>query len=56
MKCLENYTIEQVKEMSFEELKLLWEKMVVEKQTADMRHTILDLLDVMEAEKPLIEN
>ena len=56
MKCLEGYTVEQVKEMSYEELKVLWEKIVIEKQTMDMRHTIVDMLEIIEAKKPMIES
>jgi len=56
MKCLENYTIEQVKEMSFPELKVLWDLVVEEKQTMDLRATIVNMLEIMEAKKPLIES
>lgn len=56
MKCLEDYTIEQVEEMSREELSVVWNEMVEEKREVDRRHTIISLINVMEAEKPLIEN
>ena len=56
MKCLEPYIIEQVKEMSREELITLWNEMNEEKREVDIRHTIISLIDVMEAKKPLIES
>lgn len=56
MKCLEDYTIEQVKEMSHEELITLWNKITEEKQTMDMRATIVEMLEIMEANKSVIEN
>lgn len=56
MKCLEGYTIEQVKEMSPEEIGLLWSNIVEEKQTMDIRHTIIDMLEIMNAKKPMIES
>ncbi|MBW1728959.1 MAG: hypothetical protein JRJ62_15630 [Deltaproteobacteria bacterium] len=55
MTCLENYTIEQVKEMSPSELKVLWNVIVEEKQAMDIRATVIDMLEIMEAKKPLIE-
>jgi len=55
MKCLEGYTIEQVKEMSPSELKVLWDMIVEEKQAMDMCATIVNMLEIMEAKKPLIE-
>jgi hypothetical protein len=51
MKCLEDYTIEHIKEMSYEELVVLWGKIVQEKQEMDMRATIVDMLEIMEAKK-----
>ena len=56
MKCLENYTIEQVEEMSLSELKVLWDTIIEEKQTMDLRATIVDMLEIMENKKPLIES
>lgn len=56
MKCLEPYTIEQVKEMPPSELKVLWDIIVEEKQAMDMRITIVNMLEIMEAKKPLIES
>lgn len=56
MKCLEGYTIEQVKEMSPEEINVLWDKIVEEKRTMDMRATIVNMLDVMDAKQPMIES
>lgn len=56
MKCLEDYTIEQVKEMSYEELKVLWEKIAEEKHAMDMRATIVSMLEIMEANKSVIES
>ena len=51
MKCLEQYTIEQVKEMSLSELRVLWDIVVEEKQAMDIRATIVSMLEIMEAEK-----
>ena len=51
MKCLESYTIEHVKEMSYEELKVLWKNIAEEKQAMDIRATIVNMLEIMEAEK-----
>lgn len=56
MKCLEGYTIEQIKEMSPEELKVLWDKIVYEKQAMDIQHTVIDMIEVMNAKKPTIES
>lgn len=56
MKCLEPYTIEQVKEMSHEELIVLWNKINEEKQAMDIRTTVVNMLEIMEAETPLIES
>jgi len=51
MKALEGYTIEQVKEMSPPELKVLWDIIVEEKQAMDIRATIVDMLEIMEAKR-----
>lgn len=50
MKCLEDYTIEQVKEMSYEELTVIWNKIVQEKHEEDIRATVVNMLEIMEAE------
>ena len=55
MKCLEDYTIGQVKEMSYEELLVLWNNIVQEKQEMDIRATIVNMLDIMSASEPMIE-
>ena len=51
MKCLENYTIEQVKGLSREELIVLWTEINEEKQAMDIRATVVNMLEIMEAEK-----
>jgi len=56
MKSLEGYTIEQVKEMSYEELAVLAEKVGRELQAEDIRKKIINFIDAMEAETSLIEN
>ena len=56
MKSLEGYTIEQVKEMSFEELAVLAEKVGREMQAEDIRKKIINMIDVMDAENTLIES
>lgn len=50
MKCLEDYTIEQVKEMSYEELTVLCNKISEEQREIDMRATVVGMLEIMGAE------
>jgi len=56
MKCLEGYTVERVKGMSTEEVRKLWDKVVDEKHIMDARHTLINMLDVIEAKKSMIES
>ena len=56
MKSLEGYTIEQVKEMSQEELMVLAEKVNKEMQVESIRKKIVNMIDAIEAEGSLIEN
>lgn len=56
MKCLENYTIEQIKEMSSAELDVLWENVVAEEMADNIRNDIIDRLTKMEEKKPKIES
>lgn len=56
MKCLENYTIEQVKEMSHSELIVLWNKIAEEKQAMNIQATVVDMLEIMEAKKISIKD
>lgn len=49
MKCLEGYTVGQVKELSREELKVLWNEMQEEAVETEIRKRIIDTLDVAEA-------
>jgi hypothetical protein len=56
MKCLERYTIEYVKEMTREELIGLWNEINEEKREMDLRATIVNMLEIMEAKKPSIES
>jgi len=55
MKSLEGYTIEQVKEMSYEELMVLAEKVNKEMQVEDIRKKIINMIDAMDAENSVIE-
>ena len=55
MKCLEGYTVEQVKAMDYDELKDLWDDMLKEKHTIEMRSSIVEILEIIEAKKPMIE-
>ena len=55
MKCLKDYTIGQVKGMSYEELLVLWNSIVKEKQEMDIRATIVNMLDIMSASEPMVE-
>lgn len=56
MKCLEEYTIEQVKEMSPEELNVLWDNIIREKKAMDIKATVVDMIEIMNAKKPKIES
>ena len=56
MKALEGHTIEQVKEMSYEELAVLAEKVGREMQAEDIREKIIGMIDVMDAQNTLIES
>jgi len=55
MKSLEGYTIEQVKEMSYEELMVLAEKVNKEMQVEDIRKKIINMIDAMDAKNSVIE-
>uniref|UniRef100_A0A6M3IFC2 Uncharacterized protein n=1 Tax=viral metagenome TaxID=1070528 RepID=A0A6M3IFC2_9ZZZZ len=48
--CLKDISKEDVEKMSFEELKLLAERMNQEKWTAQTRQQILNVLDIRDAE------
>lgn len=56
MKCLEDYTIGRIKEMSREEIKWLWNEIVEEKQEMDMRHTIINMVDIANVNESVIES
>ena len=56
MKALEGYTIEQVKEMSHDELRVLAENVGRELQAEDIRKKIIGMIDVMDAENTMIES
>lgn len=56
MKCLEDYTIEQVKEMPYEELKLAAEKVAKEEHENLIRVKLIEMLEIMEANKSVIES
>ena len=56
MESLEGYTIERVKEMPREELIVLWNKINEEKQEMDLRATIVNMIDIMDANKSMVEN
>jgi hypothetical protein len=55
MKCLENYTIKHVKEMSYEELKLLAEKVAKEEHENLIRAKLIEMLDIRDARNSVIE-
>ncbi len=48
MKCLESLTIEQVKEMTLPELKVLWNNIMEEKEEMDIRATVVKMLETMD--------
>jgi hypothetical protein len=56
MKSLEGYTIEQVKEMSYEELQVLAEAVGREMQAEDIRKKIINMIDAMDAQNTLIKS
>ena len=56
MKCLEEYTIEYVKEMSPEEVKLLWDRFADENKVEAVRKKLIEVLEIEDANKSLIEN
>ena len=56
MKCLEEYTIEHVKKMSLEEVKLLWDRFVDESKVEVVRKKLIEVLEIEDANKSLIEN
>ena len=58
MKCLEGYTIEQVKQMSYKELLVLGETIAKEVHETELRNKIVGMIDVMQAKAngSLIEN
>lgn len=56
MKCLEGYTIKQVKEMSGAELKVLWDRFVDENKVEVVRSELIKALEIIDAKKPIIGN
>lgn len=58
MKCLEGYTTEQVRKMSYEEILVLAEKVGKEIQEIELKNKIVNMIDVMNAQDTgsLIEN
>ena len=57
MKCLEECTAEQVKEMSLEELKVLWAKIQEETAEKMVREKIIEMIQSdTDAKGNLIEN
>ena len=55
MKSLEGYTIEQIKDMSYEELMVLAEKVGKELRAEEVRKKIIGMIDVVDAENTLIK-
>ena len=57
MKCLEECTVEQVKKMSLEELKVLWAKIQEETAEKMVREKIIEMIQSdTDAKGNLIEN
>jgi len=52
MKCLEPYTIEQVKEMSHAELRLLWDRFADESKAEAVRTELIKVLEIRDANQP----
>ena len=45
MECLEGYTVEQVKEMSYEELRVLWDKFIKEEDILHMQRRFIEVIN-----------
>ena len=56
MKCLEDYTIEQVRELSYEELKLVAEKAAKEEHENFLRTKLIEVIEIRDANMSLIES
>ena len=56
MKCFEGYSIEQIKEMSPEEVKVLWDRFADESKVEVARAKLIEVLEISEAKINLIEN
>ena len=56
MKALKDYTIEQVKEMSYEELKLVVEKVAKEEHENLIRAKLIKVIEIRDANTSVIEN
>lgn len=55
MKCLENYTIEKVKEMTSGELEALWNRFANESKAEAVRAELIKVLEIRDANKSVIE-
>ena len=56
MKCFEGYTVEQIKEMSPDEIKVLWDKFADESKVGAARAKLIEVMELEEAKSDLIEN
>ena len=56
MKCFEGYTVEQIKEMSPDEIKVLWDKFADESKVEAARAKLIEVMEIEEAKSNLIEN
>jgi len=56
MKCFEGYTIEQIKEMSSDEVKVLWDKFADESKVESARSKLIEIFEIDEAKNGLIES
>ena len=56
MKCFEDYTIEDVKKISPDEIKLLWDKFADESKVEAARAKLIEVMEIEEAKSNLIEN
>lgn len=56
MKCLEDITVKQVKEMSYEELKIFGKRVAEEQHANAIRNELVKIIEMIEADNHRIES
>ena len=51
MKCFEDYTVEHIKKMSPEEVKVLWDRFADESKVEAARAKLIEVLEISEVEE-----